>query len=59
MCGISGILCIKQNKIHSLRQKLQRQNKLQNHRGPDGESVWGHAESLIGFAHRRLSIIDL
>lgn len=29
------------------------------HRGPDGEGFWLNAENTVGFAHRRLSIIDL
>jgi asparagine synthase (glutamine-hydrolysing) len=33
--------------------------KLISHRGPDGEGVWKHENSEVGFAHRRLSIIDL
>ena len=34
-------------------------NTLQRHRGPDGEGVWAHLRGHIGFAHRRLSVIDL
>jgi asparagine synthase (glutamine-hydrolysing) len=29
------------------------------HRGPDGEGYWVHPRGHAGFAHRRLSIIDL
>ncbi len=34
-------------------------NRLQRHRGPDGDTVWLHERATVGFAHRRLSIIDL
>ena len=34
-------------------------NDLLRHRGPDGEGTWQHARRCAGFAHRRLSIIDL
>ena len=29
------------------------------HRGPDGENYWVHQDQPVGFAHRRLSILDL
>jgi asparagine synthase (glutamine-hydrolysing) len=34
-------------------------NDLQQHRGPDGDGIWQHPQQHVGFAHRRLSIIDL
>ena len=34
-------------------------NDVQAHRGPDGHAIWQHASGHVGFAHRRLSIIDL
>jgi len=59
MCGISGIINIKNNKIPSLQKNLEVMNKLLAHRGPDEESIWLHVKQHCGFAHRRLSIIDL
>lgn len=29
------------------------------HRGPDDQGIWADEEAAIGFAHRRLSIVDL
>ena len=29
------------------------------HRGPDGHGIWINDNGLVGFGHRRLSIIDL
>ncbi len=29
------------------------------HRGPDGSGIWKHPRGHVGFAHRRLTIIDL
>jgi asparagine synthase (glutamine-hydrolysing) len=34
-------------------------NRLLAHRGPDGEGTWMHDRGHVGFAHRRLEIIDL
>lgn len=59
MCAISGILNLSLEKIPNLRRALEVTNQLQRHRGPDGEGVWTHQHGLVGFAHRRLSIIDL
>ena len=51
MCGIAGVLG------HPNTAVLQRMNRLQQHRGPDENDVW-HDEH-VGFAHARLSILDL
>src|SRR5450432_1540030 len=56
MCGIAGIYG-KQNKVNYPDLKLMG-DKLA-HRGPDGEGIWINEPDNIGFAHRRLSIIDL
>lgn len=59
MCGIAGILNINLNMMSDLDLYLNVMNKLQRHRGPDGKGVWLHEYQHVGFAHRRLSIIDL
>lgn len=55
MCGIAGLFNISGEPvaINILRQMAQSLA----HRGPDGEGIF--AEDNIGFAHRRLSILDL
>jgi asparagine synthase (glutamine-hydrolysing) len=45
--------------IRGLGRRLGVMNRLQAHRGPDGEGTWCHAAGHLGLAHRRLSIIDL
>ena len=55
MCGICGEVRfdeqpINQEVIKSMLSKLER-------RGPDAEGTW--LQSQVGFAHRRLSVIDL
>jgi len=59
MCGLAGILNLKYQKNDNINNNLRLMNKIQAHRGPDGEAIWIHSNSHIGFAHRRLSIIDL
>ena len=51
MCGIAGVLG------HPDAAVLQRMNRLQQHRGPDENDVW--LDEDVGFAHARLSILDL
>ena len=51
MCGIAGVLG---NPDTSM---LHRMNRIQQHRGPDENDVW--ADEHVGFAHARLSIVDL
>src|SRR3972149_5842603 len=59
MCGIAGAVKLKREPIPGLEHNLQVMNTLQQHRGPDGEGKWTHPNQHVGFAHRRLAIIDL
>ncbi|MGE5106258.1 MAG: asparagine synthase (glutamine-hydrolyzing) [Sphingobacteriales bacterium] len=52
MCGIAGFINIPNSKIVA-----QEANAIQQHRGPDDQSIWAH--NNVTFAHQRLSIIDL
>ena len=56
MCGISGIFDTRGARDID-RAQLGRMNDSQWHRGPDEGGM--HVEPGLGFAHRRLSIIDL
>ncbi|BAW80589.1 exosortase 1 system-associated amidotransferase 1 [Candidatus Nitrosoglobus terrae] len=56
MCGIAGIFDLYERRPIDA-DILSRMNDIQSHRGPDDRGI--HIESGIGFAHRRLSIIDL
>lgn len=55
MCGISGILNTDGTPVQ--RHILEDMNERLIHRGPDGHGVF--TDGPLGFAHRRLSIIDL
>lgn len=59
MCGIAGILRLDGSPEPQLRAQLGAMGELIRHRGPDGDALWSHARQHVGFAHRRLSIIDL
>ena len=61
MCGFAGVLssgCEPLN-VEDFRELLTRMGATLAHRGPDADGVWLEAQAGIGFAHRRLSIIDL
>lgn len=55
MCGIAGICSLDGTPVAI--EDLKRMAAALRHRGPDDEGF--HVEGGIGFAHRRLSIIDL
>jgi asparagine synthase (glutamine-hydrolysing) len=59
MCGIGAILKLDSKPVEALAPRLELMNRLQAHRGPDGEGTWTHERGHVGFAHRRLEIIDL
>lgn len=58
MCGIAGIIASKIHKSIS-QADLDKLIAPIQHRGPNGSGTWLHKNEHIGFAHRRLSIIDL
>jgi asparagine synthase (glutamine-hydrolysing) len=57
MCGIAGIVSLNASLVQQQRLKCMA-NTLQ-HRGPQGEKFWIDPKQQVGFAHRRLCIIDL
>jgi asparagine synthase (glutamine-hydrolysing) len=59
MCALAGILNISREPVSGLTRSLAVMGQLLRHRGPDGEGTWQHDGRHVGFAHRRLSIIDL
>ena len=58
MCGIVGVYCANTPfPERALEHSLENMAAQIRHRGPDGSGTWVHGP--VGFAHRRLSIIDL
>jgi len=58
MSSIAGIVSLTNKRIDGLERKLGAMNRLQAHRGPDGEGVWMSEAQHVGLAHRRLSVVD-
>lgn len=59
MCGLAGYINLSNKKETIEEPLLQKMQQVLAHRGPDGNGIWKSDEHQIGFAHRRLSIIDL
>jgi asparagine synthase (glutamine-hydrolysing) len=59
MCAIAGILYFDSSSDRVNREELLRLRDRMTARGPDGCGEWYSPDRKLGFAHRRLSIIDL
>jgi len=59
MCGIFGAYSPKHSAIQDLNTELCKGMSFLERRGPDGKGTWINDEGYIGFAHTRLSIIEL
>jgi len=58
MCGIAGEFCYGSSARVDERT-LRAMGDAMRHRGPDDDGYFLSADRAVGFAHRRLSIIDL
>jgi asparagine synthase (glutamine-hydrolysing) len=56
MCGIAGKVCYRDAR-YIRSDEIQRMGDVLAHRGPDGQGTY--IDDHCGFAHRRLSIIDV
>lgn len=56
MCGIAGYISL--NKKFT-QQQLKEAADVMQHRGPDADGFYFSENNMVGFAHRRLSILDL
>ena len=60
MCGIAGIVRFQgQGDRANLNYLLAGMSEKIQHRGPDDQGIWVADDASVGFAHRRLSIVDL
>jgi asparagine synthase (glutamine-hydrolysing) len=58
MCGVAGAIALANEPVPRLDQVLATMSTLIEHRGPDGFGFWKDEGGRVGFAHRRLAIID-
>lgn len=56
MCGIAGLLTAHNTDLASILKSMAHSLR---HRGPDGSGLWSDPAAGVGFAHRRLSVLDL
>lgn len=59
MCGLAGFYNPRKVAVDHPESLLHAMHNAIAHRGPDGAQIWYEEQHGIGFAHRRLSIIDL
>lgn len=57
MCGIAGTLNASGHETRAVHNRLSQVVQVQHHRGPDATGVY--VDDKVGFAHNRLSILDL
>ena len=58
MCGIAGLFAYNGAAPAPRPAELQAISEHMKRRGPDGAGEWWSADCRLGFAHRRLAIID-
>lgn len=59
MSSIAAIMNMGLMPVERLEKKLGVMNRLQAHRGNDGEGVWTSPDQCVGLAQRRLAVIDI
>ena len=59
MCGIGGFVSTTPFTEQRANKTLEKINETLKHRGPDGNGTWIEKKKKVGFAHTRLSILDL
>lgn len=57
MCGIVGLISNSESTPDLINDLVRMSGRL-SHRGPDSHGVWTHERLNLGFAHRRLAIVD-
>jgi len=58
LCGIAGLMD-RRLSSEKIDDTLRAMGSALRHRGPDADGIWCEPKAGLGFAHRRLSIIDI
>ena len=58
MCGISGIINLKNNPIKNIESKIDMMTRLLEHRGPDYSGKYINPNRSFGLSNNRLSIVS-
>lgn len=59
MCGVNGLISLKQSNTTFLKEMISSMNDSLRHRGPDSFGDWCSQDGRVCFGHTRLSILDL
>ncbi len=59
MCGIAGIINLKNQSLAQPNEWIASMLKAMQHRGPDGSGIYLNESQSVALGHVRLSIIDL
>ena len=59
MCGLAALFAYGADAPAIDTRALSATNDAMARRGPDGQGQWLSSDQRVGFAHRRLAIIDL
>jgi asparagine synthase (glutamine-hydrolysing) len=58
MCGIVGLHALAPDR-QGFKNLMDAMNRVQIHRGPDGEGAYADKSRCLGLAVRRLAILDI
>ena len=59
MCGIAGIISLKNRPVLHIHERSNKMMEMLDHRGPDYNGIWYNKEKTLSIINTRLSIVDL
>jgi asparagine synthase (glutamine-hydrolysing) len=58
MCGIAGIVGLKDCPVSMIKSRLKKMGTMLEHRGPDQEGLYVSNDHMVGIFNNRLAIVD-